>query len=153
MSTIRFEGNEDFHLSFGELLPKLTDATFLVRCAPEAQLLEATTDRAVMVLGPGATLLPSRLQVEVLVTTRHASGADFRIINRATGATGTAEVHITLEEFSPTTTRAAWIAEVVQVTGLLRMMPKPVLRAGVERAIPQLWKRIREALDETAGSG
>lgn len=146
MATLRFEGQERFGMPLADLSAKLSDAAFLVSCIPEVEVQEATSDRAVLVLAPGVTLLPGRVHVDVAVIAREQLRTAYRVVNRATGASGTADVQVVFAEGIDGVTDVAWTVEVVQVTGLLRMMPKSVLRAGIERANPRVWSRIREAI-------
>jgi len=146
MARVQLQGQEFFEAPHAIVLEKLADLSFLANSVPEAQLIEATANRTLLHLPPGVTMLPGRLQVELLLLKREGCEISYRIVNRATGATGTAEVKLMVAELSSERTQVAWTAEVVQVTGLLRMMPNSVLKAGLERAIPHVWSRIRTAL-------
>ena len=146
MAVIRLEGRERFPLPREQLAATLANAAALAACFADVTLVEATADLAKLEVSSDVTMLPGRVRVELSVVSREANRARYRILNQARGASATVEADIIFEDTGADESHAVWTAEIGQVTGLLRMMPSIVLKAGVESAIPHIWKRIHEAL-------
>ena len=58
---IHFEGDKSFPLPVAEVAAKLSDAGFLANCLPDAQVTEATPDKAAWKLKPKLSFLTGSL--------------------------------------------------------------------------------------------
>lgn len=146
MTPIRLQGDERFSLASPALVQKFTDARFLVACMPEVQAVEVTATRAAWSVPAGLTMVPGTLHVELSLASQSPTNAAFAIEARTAGASATASATLSFSE-AENGTLVHWVAEVTRVTGLLRIVPNAILRGGIERAVPQIWERIRTRVD------
>ena len=91
---IHFEGDKSFPLPVAEVAAKLSDAGFLANCLPDAQVSEATPDKAVWKLKPKLSFLTGSLNVEMTRTAREpGKSVAFKVFAKAIGASSTVLTH------------------------------------------------------------
>lgn len=144
---IHFEGRKTFPLPVAEVADKLSDAAFLVHCLPDTEIVEATADRAVWKLKPKLAFLSGSLTVEMTATARDPGrSVTFRVQANAIGASSTVMTGLT---FSPTPeggTEVHWTGDVIEVTGLLKMVPKGLIQGSAEKVIEGVWSAVSARL-------
>ncbi len=87
---IHFEGDKSFPLPVAEVAARLSDAGFLANCLPDAQVSEATPDKAVWKLKPKLSFLTGSLNVEMNSTGREAGkSVAYKVFAKAIGASST----------------------------------------------------------------
>ena len=146
---VHFEGDRSFSLPVAAVFAKLADAAFLVGCLPEAKVSEATADRAAFKLKPKLSFVMGSLDAVLDVTTRELNKtASFKIFTKAIGAssTVTATLHFTETEGG---TAIHWVADLVEVTGLLKMVPQGLLQGTAEKVIEDAWTALAAKLAES----
>jgi carbon monoxide dehydrogenase subunit G len=143
---IHFTGERRFALPVGELFSKLSDAAFLVGCLPDAKVAESSADRVAWKLKPKLSFLTGGLDAVMEVTGREPGrSASFRIVSKAIGASSTV---VAILQFQPveTGTVVNWAGDLVEVTGLLKMVPKGLLQGTAEKVIEDTWQAIEAKL-------
>lgn len=148
---VRFNGEVRFPYPRSQIAERLADARFLAACAPGAAVHAADSRTA-------NWTAPSRFRWAVapiettLMMVRDQSAASFQLVNRLPGATLTVAGRFEFTD-DGIGTCVVWSAEVVERTGLIKMVPKAVLQAQIEAELTDLWNGVRRQLDETlAGS-
>src|SRR5438552_3833246 len=144
---IHFEGDRAFARPFSATCAKLSDAAWLVGCLSEAKVTEASANRAAWKLKPKLSFLTGSLDTVLEVTGRETGkSASFKIVTRAIGATSTvtATLHFTEGELGGAAIH--WVGELVQVTGLLKMVPKGLLQGTAEKVIEDVWAAVTAKL-------
>src|SRR4051812_9832167 len=146
---IHFEGDRSFPLPPAEVAAKLSDAAWLVGCLPDAQVSEATPDRAAWKLKPKLSFLSGSLDAVLEATGRDPGrSVGFRVVTKAIGASSTVT---TLLRFTPADgggTVVHWTGDLVEITGLLKMVPKGLIQATAQKVIEDVWAAVGAKLGE-----
>jgi len=143
---IHFEGDKSFPLPVADVAAKLSDAGFLASCLPDAQVSEATPDKAVWKLKPKLAFLTGSLNVEMTSTGREpGESAAFKIVAKAIGASSTVVTALTFTE-ADGGTAVQWTGDLTEVTGLLKMVPKGLLQGSAQKVIEDVWEAVRAKL-------
>ncbi len=139
---IHFEGDRSFPLPIADIAAKLSDAGFLVRCIPDAQISVATADRAAWKLKPKLSFLSGSLDAVLEATSREPGKAvAFRIVTKGIGASATVTTRLEFRESDGGTT-VHWMGDLVEVTGLLKMVPKGLLQSTAGKVIDDVWVAV-----------
>jgi carbon monoxide dehydrogenase subunit G len=145
--SLHFEGERRLALPVGEVWPKLRDARFLVTCIPDATIAgEPTVDRAECVVKPNLTFVRGNLDVVVeMLEATEPRGLTVGILSKGIGSSS--DVRAWLEFASEGEgTHIRWQADVLQLGGLLKMVPAGLIRGAANKAIDDLWNGIERRL-------
>jgi uncharacterized protein len=143
---IHFEGDRSFPMPVAEVAARLSDAGFLANCLPEATVSEATPDKAAWKIRPKLAFLTGSLNVEMTTTGREAGkSASFKVFAKALGASSTVTSTLTFAE-AGTGTAVHWIGDLIEVTGLLKMVPKGLLQSSAQKVIDDVWNAVAAKL-------
>lgn len=143
---IHFEGIESFELSIAELFPKLTDANWLALSVPDAMILETSHDEAEWNLKPKLTFVTGMLNTKLTVSERKPNDYAYFKINGSAGSSGSKIVATMAFQPTSTGTEIRWTGEITEIVGLLKMVPKPLIRTTAEKMIEDLWLSVRNRL-------
>jgi carbon monoxide dehydrogenase subunit G len=147
---IHFDGTESYPVPPAALYPKLSDAGYLATCLPDAAVSAATPDKAEWKLKPKLSFLTGSLDTTVAVTGRIPNeSASFRVLGKAIGASSTVDAVLTLKP-SGSGTDVYWSADIVELTGLLKMVPKGLIQSAAQKVIADVWAALRTRLIETS---
>jgi carbon monoxide dehydrogenase subunit G len=147
---IHFEGDKSFPLPPADVAAKLSDAGYLAKCLPDAEVSEATPEKAAWKLRPKLAFLTGSLHVEMSRTTHDPGKAvGFRVVAKAIGASSTVVTALTIAE-GDGGTKVHWTGDLTEVTGLLKMVPKGLLQGAAQKVIEDVWEAVGARL--SAGS-
>lgn len=139
---VHFEGDRSFPLPIADVAAKLSDADFLVRCLPDAQIAEATPDRATWKLKPKLSFLTGSLDSVMEVTAREAGkSAAFTVTSKAIGASSKMNAALTFAEAADGTA-VHWTGDLVELNGLLKMVPKGLIQSAAQKVIDDVWAAV-----------
>ena len=148
---IHFEGDKSFPLPVADVAAKLSDAAWLVGCLSDAQVAEATPDRADWKIRPRLSFLTGSLDVSLDVTGREpGKSADFKVRSRGIGATSTVNARLEFREAEGGGTAVHWTGDLVEVTGLLKLVPKGLIQSTAQKVIDDVWAAIGVKLTAAA---
>jgi len=148
---IHFAGSRTFALPVAAVAAKLSDAAFLVGCLADAKITAATADHAAWRLKPKLSFLTGSLETTLDVTARQpGQSAAFKIVTKAIGATSTVTAALRFTEVEAGGTEVPWVGDLVEVTGLLKMVPKGLLQGTAEKVIEDVWAAVSAKLLESA---
>ncbi|MBA4188877.1 MAG: hypothetical protein C0467_12845 [Planctomycetaceae bacterium] len=140
---IHFEGDKSFPLPVAEVAAKLSDASFLVGCLPDAEIAAATLDHAAWKIKPKLAFLSGSLNVELTATGREAGkSVAYQVIAKAIGASSTVVVSLRFAEAENGGTTVHWMGDLTHVTGLLKMVPKGLLQGSAHKVIEDVWTAV-----------
>jgi carbon monoxide dehydrogenase subunit G len=143
---IHFEGEKTFSLPISEVAAKLSDAGFLAQCLPDAVITDATPDKAVWKIRPKLAFLTGSLNVEMTSTAREAGKlASFKVFAKALGASSTVNATLNFKEIEGGTA-VHWTGDLVEVTGLLKVVPKGLLQGSAQKVIEDVWTAVTAKL-------
>lgn len=140
----RFEGEERFALSVDQLYAKLSDASFLVSCLDDVkELVEADSDHAVWKAKPPMSFIAGTLEIRLDFLERVPNASTrVRMVSRGVGSSSTVETVNTLVQGDEGGCKVVWVAELTELTGLLKMVPKSLLNSAAEKVIRGTWEGI-----------
>ena len=139
---IQFAGDRSFPRPVADVATKLSDVAWLVGCLSDAQVSEATVDRAAWKLKPKLSFLTGSLDAVLEATGREpGKSATFKIVSKAIGASSTVTARL---EFRAADggTAVHWTGDLVEVTGLLKMVPKGLIQATAQKVIDDVWAAV-----------
>jgi len=146
---IHFEGDRSFALPLAAVFAKLSDAAYLVGCLQDAKVSAASHDHAAWKLKPKLSFLTGGLDAAIDVTAREPERlASFRITTKAIGASSTVTATLHFSESELGGTAIHWTGDLVEVTGLLKMVPKGLLQGTAEKVIEDVWTAVSAKLTE-----
>lgn len=144
---IHFQGDRSFSLPVNALFTKLSDASFLVGCLKDVEeVSQASGDRASWKLKPGFSFIRGTLDITMDVVERTPDSAvKLKLVSRGIGATSTVQA---LLEFLKTETGASvhWSADITEMTGLLKLVPKGLISSTAGKVIEDTWNDIEKKL-------
>jgi len=139
---IHFEGEERFTLPLERVRAALSDGTFLVEAQTNVHsVMESTPDRASWKLKPNFSFLSGTLDTTLQVVERTEGATHFEIASKSIGATSKVIAHLT---FLPDEegTRVRWTADILELKGLLKLVPRPLIQATAQKVIADVWADI-----------
>ena len=144
---IHFEGVQSFPLPVAEVAAKLSDAGFLAHCVPDAQVSEATPDRAVGKVKPKLSFLTGGLTLTAEVTARDpGKSVAYSILSKVIGASSTVATRLEFKEAEGGGTAVHWTGDLVAVTGLLKMVPHGLMEGAAKKVIEEVWSSVAAKL-------
>lgn len=146
---IHFQGDRTIPLPLAEVAAKLSDAAFLVHCLQDAQISEATSDRAAWKLRPKLAFLSGSLDATLEATEKQpGKSVAFKVFTKAIGASSTVLTRLEFRDGASGGTAIHWTGDLTEVTGLLKMVPKGLLQGTAEKVITDVWIAVENKLTE-----
>ena len=143
---LQFDGDREFALPPADTYARLVDVPFLVGCIPDVETVRlAEADRAELVLRPGFSFVRGTLDVTLRLVGREPFGATFQLVSKGIGSSSEVRATLAVAEHGAGS-RVHWIAEVVSLGGLLKMVPAGLIRGAAEKVINDVWDRIGIAM-------
>jgi len=144
---LHLEGEKLLKQPYGEVWRKLVDLQFLVRCIPDVAEVKSIEDpTANVVLRPGFSFIRGELQLSL---TRQDAAEPERaaFLARTKGIGSTADVlaAMTLSN-QDGGTLMRWTADVQQLGGLLKAVPRGLIQAAASKVITDLLAGIEREL-------
>ena len=141
---IHFDGTEAFNHSPAHLFTPLSDAGWLAAAVPDAEIAEASPDRAVWKLKPKLSFLTGALETTLAVTARVPNeSVTFKVNGKAVGSGSTVVATLALIPTDSGGTIVKWMGEITELNGLLKMVPKGLIQATAQKIIADVWAAIR----------
>jgi carbon monoxide dehydrogenase subunit G len=144
---LHFEGDKDFSQPLQVVWSKLSDARFLVECIPGAEgITAAEADKAVCKVRPGFAFVRGTLEVTLTVVERvPESSVRLTLFSKGIGSTSDVEAVLRLTP-QDQGTRIHWTADVKQLGGLLKAVPKGLIGAAAQKVIADVWSSVENKL-------
>lgn len=144
---IHFEGVHVFPLPVAEVAAKLSDAGFLANCVPDAQVSEATPDKAVGKIKPKLSFLTGSLTLNA-DRTAHEAGKSvaYQLVTKTIGASSTVQTRLEFKEAEGGKTAVHWTGDLVALTGLLKMVPPGLIEGSAKKVIEDIWAELEKKL-------
>lgn len=139
---IHFEGTETFPGPPAEVAAKLTDAGWLARCIPDAEITAAERDRAAWKVKPKLAFAAGVLDSTATVVSRTDDTVTYRIAAKGVGAGSTVEATLAFREAAGGTA-VAWTGDITELTGLLKMVPKGLIQSAAQKVIADVWAAVK----------
>lgn len=141
---LQFEGDTDFTQAPALVWTKLSDIHFVAECIPDVEKVTfQEPDTALVTIRPGFSFVRGTLEVEITLAQR-IEGKSMRVLGHGKGIGSSNDVEINFD-LAPQGegTRVHWKADVTNLGGLLKMMPKGLLQAAAQQVIGDVWATVR----------
>ncbi len=144
---IHFSGVRHFAVPSSIVYDRLSKASFLVRCVKDAeQISEATDDRAAWKQKPGFSFVRTILDILMVIEERiYPTQIHVQLVSNGIGASSTIKASLTLQDHEGGTT-VDWQADIVAMTGLLKLVPKGLITSAAQKVIEDTWTDIHNVL-------
>lgn len=143
---MRFDGERTVAAPVDAIYARLSDASFLASAIPDATPQGGSADSARCVVQPNLSFVRGKLDVVVTVLTRQPnSNIAFSIASQGIGASADVAAGVALKDDGDRTI-IAWSAEIVRLTGLLRLAPEGLIRGAAHKVIDDVWTSIAARL-------
>jgi carbon monoxide dehydrogenase subunit G len=140
---VHLEGDKDFSLAQSSLYAKLSDAQWLASCVPGmVSIKDTSSETATVVLKPGFSFVRGTLEVTLhRLDTTPETALRYEILGKGIGSSSTVVAALGLAALE-SGTRVHWVADIVNLGGLLKAIPQGLVKASAERVILDTWAAI-----------
>src|SRR5262249_36422782 len=140
---VQFEGEKPFSLPLQELWPKLSDLQFLVQCLPDvAEVRDVGEKAATLVVRPGLSFMRGELQL-VMEKTEETPPTAAKLALRTKGIGSNSEVVAAIQLVDQSGgTLVRWQAEITQLGGLLKMVPKGLIQGAAQQIVQDVMNNV-----------
>jgi carbon monoxide dehydrogenase subunit G len=144
---IHFEGVESFPVPPADVFAKLSDAGWLARTLPDAEVTETAPDRAAWKVRPKFAFMAGNLDTNAEVTGRSADEqVRYRVVSTSVGAKSTVDARLDFRPSDGDGTAVQWACDVTELGGLLKLVPHGLIQAAAQKVIADVWASIRQRL-------
>ncbi|HLW67995.1 MAG TPA: SRPBCC domain-containing protein [Gemmataceae bacterium] len=144
---MQFEGDKDFPLPPDQVWPRISDARFLVDSLKDpGQLLLRGLDVGEWRVKPAASFISGTIDNRLEITNRKPP-EEMTVVLTGKGV-GSSSTTVIVFKVLPHEggTRIHWQAEITQLTGLLKMIPKGLIQATAKKVIEDVWDGVEQQL-------
>jgi carbon monoxide dehydrogenase subunit G len=146
---LHFEGDSDFTQPPAHVWTKLTTIDFLIQCIPDLESVKhKDMEQFTCIIRPGFSFIRGTLEVTLKLVDLVAQQS-LRVQGHGKGIGSSNDVQIGLS-FAPQDegTRIHWVADVTNLGGLLKAMPKGLLQGAARKVIGDVWTSVKAKLDQ-----
>jgi carbon monoxide dehydrogenase subunit G len=146
---LRFEGESLLPGSPEINAARLKDATFLVKRLPDLEkTISVEPSRAVFTLRPGLSFVRGTIEVNLEIREEGATIVH-NVKGKSIGATNEVEARLNVAA-AEGQTKLSWVAEVKNLTGLLKAVPQGLIKAAAQKVIADTIAALQKGLNEEA---
>jgi carbon monoxide dehydrogenase subunit G len=149
---LNFNGQKDIPRFTPESLwEKLSDARFLVQCVPDVhQVAQQERDGATFTLRPGFAFIRGTLDVTMRVVEATSPGSvRLTLLSKGIGTSSEVEAVLAISALE-TGSRVQWTAEVKQLGGLLKAVPRGLIQGAAQKVVNDAWNAVEAKLAQDA---
>lgn len=144
---LHFEGDKEFQRPAADISQKLGDARYLAECVPDVERLASVdAQQFVAVVRPGVSFVRGKMEITLRVLeVVPAQSIKYHVRGKSIGSTNqiTAAIALTPTESG---TRVHWVADITELGGLLKLVPKGLIQAAAQKVIADLWTCVESRL-------
>jgi carbon monoxide dehydrogenase subunit G len=151
---LHFEGTELIPASPAEVFAYLADPGRLARVLPDHEVTAKTADAATWKVRPKFSFMAGTLDTTATLVNRSAADqtVSYRIVSVGVGSSSTMDTRLVV---SPALdgaggTQVRWTGDLVDLGGLLKIVPRGMLQTAALKTITDLWAAIRKDLTAPA---
>jgi carbon monoxide dehydrogenase subunit G len=141
---LHFEGDTDFIQAPDAVWKKLTDIDFLIGCIPDLQSVKSKdANQFTCIIRPGFSFIRGTLEVTLGIVDL-VVGQAMRVKGHGKGIGSSNDMEIGLN-LAPQGegSRIHWIADVTNLGGLLKALPKGLLEGAARKVIQDVWASVQ----------
>jgi len=144
---MQFEGDQDFALPPDQVWPRLSDARFLVDSLKNVEeVLQREPDEAAWRVKPAASFIAGTMDTHLQIVERKPP-EEMKVVlaSKGIGSSSVTTVKLVLMPHE-SGSRIHWQAEITEMTGLLKMIPKGLIQGTARKVIEDVWAGVDERL-------
>jgi carbon monoxide dehydrogenase subunit G len=151
---LQFGGQERFDQTAETVFAAITNLDLIARILPDVESAERLDERTLRcVVRPGFSFLRGKLTATI-ARRDDLPGAEagppflaaYRVDSKGIGVQVGVETTLRVEAAPSQGAMLRWQAEVVQLSGLVAAVSKPLIRGAAEQVIQKVWQRLRAEL-------
>lgn len=147
---IHFEGVEPLPVGQAVAFGRLADAGWLAQALPDAEVTDTAADRAAWRVKPKFAFMAGNLDTVAEVLDRQPPAVvRYRVASKGVGSNSSVDAVLTLELADDGTSRVRWAANVTELGGLLKLVPRGLIQAAAQKVIEDVWVAVREKMTLT----
>lgn len=148
---LHLEGDKTFAHPVPHVWKRLVDLTFLVQSIPDVAEVKEVSDRsAALVLRPGFSFIRGELHL-TLEKQEETVNASARFLAKTKGIGTSSEVLATFSlAEAGCGTAMHWVADIQQLGGLLKAVPRGLIQAAAQRVIGDVLAGVERGMAEPA---
>jgi carbon monoxide dehydrogenase subunit G len=140
---IHFEGQEEFPAPLAVVYIHLADAGWLAQSLPDTTVTEATPNASAWKVRPKLAFLAGELETTCRFEERQPNERIVYLVEtKGVGSASTVRATLHLSS-SSTGTHVTWQADVVTMTGLLKLAPTGLIQGAAKKVIADCWAAIQ----------
>lgn len=140
------EGERLVSLPMDQVWPRLSDASFLVNCIPNAKVQgQPARDHAECTVKPNLSFARGDMHVTIRILEASAPNSlRFSLVGKGVGSSNEMETSLTLESRDGAT-HIRWATD-IRLGGLLKLVPTGLIRGAAQKETEQIWNEIEARL-------
>lgn len=145
---LHFEGETSFIQALSLVWDKLSDARFLLACIPDVEnTSRCDRDSAACVIRPGFAFVRGKLDLTIQVV-KAVESTSTHLLLHTKGIGSSSKVEAALI-FKPQDggTVVQWTAEVKELGGLLKAVPRGLIQAAAQKVIADAWTAVKAKME------
>lgn len=143
---MHFEGTELFAAEPSHLYAYLAHAGRLARALREGDVLDDSADHASWKVRPKFAFMAGTLDTTATVVAREeAHTLRYRIVSTGVGSSSTMETRLVVSPHADGA-QVKWTGDLIELGGLLKMVPRVMLQTAAFRTITDVWEAVRKDL-------
>lgn len=147
INMLHFEGDQNYPQAPAEVWAKLRDVHFVAQCISGVESVsQAEAGTLVCTLRPGFSFVRGTLNLTLRVTeVEPGTSLRYHAHGKGIGSSNTVEAVLTLAPHDGGT-RLHWSADVTELGGLLKAVPKGLIQAAAQKVIADTWTAVEGKL-------
>jgi carbon monoxide dehydrogenase subunit G len=144
---MQFSGEKQFPMPPKEVFARLSDARFLLECIPGREsTTHADEHMAVFTQRPGFAFVRGTLEATIkILEATPDSTIRYSLLSKGIGSTSEVESVLQLAA-NEGGTQVRWTAEVKNLGGLLKAVPRGLIQGAAQKVILDAWQEIEKRL-------
>ena len=147
---LHFEGTEQIPASPAEVFAYLADPARLARALPEHEVTAESDDAATWKVRPKFAFMAGTLDTTATVLDRSADRQDvsYLIVSTGVGSSSTMQTRLIVSPAADDGVgcQVRWTGDLIELGGLLKMVPRGMLQNAAFKTITDLWAAVRKDL-------
>jgi carbon monoxide dehydrogenase subunit G len=145
---LQFSGEHNFNRPPAEVWAKLRDLPFLLNCIPDVEPgAQVQQDRTQFTIRPGFSFVRGKLDATMHVAEAvESEKLRFAVVSKGVGSSSEVQTDLHLAPKGEGTA-VKWTAEIKQLGGLLKAVPRGLIQAAAQKVIADVWANIATKLE------
>ena len=145
---IHFEGTETFGADLSAVFEYVSNAGWLAQSLPNSEITHIATDRASWKVQPKFAFMAGTLDTTATVIDRVVpESIHYRIVSQGVGSSSTMDARLRFQPTDSGGTTVKWTGDLIDLGGLLKMVPRVMLQAAAMKTIADVWQAVHQKIE------